>query len=153
MNGIELPPGVALRDLDRLDLSRVIEIERASFSTPWQHGTFMGLLRRGDADLIAATVDGVLAGYAITWSILDQAELGNVAVAPEARQRGLGRLLVLQALERVRGRGVKECFLEVRESNGVARRLYEEVGFVSIGRRRKYYSSPVEDALVMRIAL
>ena len=153
MSAIEPSPVVLLRDLALEDLPQVLEIERASFSTPWRRNTFEGLLRRPDADLIVAVMDDRLAGYAITWTIMDQAELGNVAVTPLARQRGVGRILVEAALQRVRGRGAGECFLEVRESNGVARRLYESLGFEAIGRRRRYYSSPVEDALVMRLAL
>jgi ribosomal-protein-alanine N-acetyltransferase len=150
---METPAVVALRDLVPEDLSQVLGIEQASFSTPWRRNTFEGLLRRSDADLIGATVEGALVGYAITWTILDQAELGNVAVTPAARRRGVGRMLVEAALRRVRRRGARECFLEVRESNVGARRLYEELGFSAIGRRRRYYASPVEDALVMRIAL
>ncbi|HEX6925988.1 MAG TPA: ribosomal protein S18-alanine N-acetyltransferase [Longimicrobiaceae bacterium] len=142
-----------LRDLRIDDLPRILEIEQASFSTPWRRSTFEGLLRRADADLIGATLEGRLVGYAISWTILDQAELGNVAVGPEVRQRGLGRTLVEASLQRVRQRGARECFLEVRESNHVARRLYETLGFTVIGRRRRYYSHPVEDALVMRIEL
>ena len=150
---METPAVVALRDLAPEDLPQVLAIEQSSFSTPWRRNTFEGLLRRVDADLIGATADGTLVGYAITWTILDQAELGNVAVTPEARRRGVGRMLVEAALRRVRRRGARECFLEVRESNLVARRLYEELGFTAIGRRRRYYASPVEDALVMRVAL
>lgn len=153
MSAIEPRAIVSLRDLRPADLPRVVEIEQSSFSTPWRRSTFEGLLRRSDADLIAATVDGQLAAYAITWTIMDQAELGNVAVSPEARRRGLGRMLVQAALSRVYRRGARECFLEVRESNQVARRLYESLGFTAIGRRRRYYSSPVEDALVMRAGL
>lgn len=153
MSAAESPAIVSLRDLTFADLPRIISIEQASFSTPWRRTTFEGLLRREDADLIGATLGEELAGYAITWTILDQAELGNVAVTPEARRQGVGRLLVEGALRRVRARGARECFLEVRESNAAARRLYEELGFAAIGRRRRYYSSPVEDALVMRIAL
>ena len=153
MSAMETPAVVALRDLVPEDLPQVLAIEQASFSTPWRRNTFEGLLRREDADLIGATVEGVLVGYAITWTILDQAELGNVAVTPAARRRGVGRMLVEAALRRVRRRGARECFLEVRESNVGARRLYEELGFAAIGRRRRYYASPVEDALVMRVGL
>ena len=153
MSATRPPALITLRDLAESDLEEVLEIERASFSTPWRRNTFEGLLRRSDADLIGATVEGALVGYAITWTILDQAELGNVAVTPAARRRGVGRMLVEAALRRVRRRGARECFLEVRESNVGARRLYEELGFSAIGRRRRYYASPVEDALVMRVAL
>lgn len=153
MSALEPSMLVTLRDLLPDDMEQVLEIERASFSTPWRRNTFEGLLRRADADLIAAVMDDRLAGYAITWTIMDQAELGNVAVTPQARQRGVGRMLVEAALRRVRRRGARECFLEVRESNRVAQRLYESLGFEAIGRRRRYYSAPVEDALVMRAAM
>jgi [ribosomal protein S18]-alanine N-acetyltransferase len=153
VSALEPSAVILLRDLVWDDLPRVLEIEQSSFSTPWRRSTFEGLLRRSDADLIAATLQGQLAGYAITWTIMDQAELGNVAVTPDARRRGTGRMLVEAALRRVRARGARECFLEVRESNAGARRLYESLGFDVIGRRRRYYSTPVEDALVMRAGI
>ncbi|MDQ3523203.1 MAG: ribosomal protein S18-alanine N-acetyltransferase, partial [Gemmatimonadota bacterium] len=84
---------------------------------------------------------------------LDEAELGNVAVAPEARACGVADTLVRAVLERIRQRGARACFLEVRESNLAAQRLYRRRGFEVVGRRRAYYSRPVEDALVMRLQL
>jgi ribosomal-protein-alanine N-acetyltransferase len=142
-----------LRALREADLERVMEIETSCFSTPWKEGTFRGLLRRTDTDLVAAERGARLVGYAVSWTVLDQSELGNVAVAPEARGSGVGRALVEAILRRVGGRGARECFLEVRESNQVARTLYADLGFITIGRRRRYYNSPVEDALVMRVDL
>lgn len=142
-----------LRALRRDDVPRIMEIERASFSVPWQRNTFDSLLHRHDADLVGAERRGVLVGYAISWTILDEAELGNVAVAPEARGKGVGDTLVHAVLERIRERGATACFLEVRESNLPARRLYQRHGFEAVGMRRAYYSRPVEDALVMRLRL
>lgn len=142
--------GFRIRALLESDLSRVMEIEKECFSTPWQENTFRGLLRRTDTDLVAAERDRRLVGYAVTWTVVDQAELGNVAVAPEARAAGIGRALVVAVLARVSARGARECFLEVRESNQVAQGLYRDMGFEVVGRRRSYYSLPVEDALVMR---
>lgn len=142
-----------LRRLREADLERVMEIETLCFSTPWKEATFRGLLRRPDTDLVAAERDGRLEGYAVCWTVVDQSELGNVAVAPEARSGGIGRALVEAVLERVRGRGARECFLEVRESNQVAQALYREMGFEVVGRRKAYYALPTEDALVMRVFL
>jgi ribosomal-protein-alanine N-acetyltransferase len=143
-----------LRSLSRSDLLAVLEIEQASFTTPWRQSTFASLLERHDTDLVAAVgEDGRLAGYAVSWTILDQAELGNVAVAPDARGRGAGRMLVEAVLQRARRRGARECYLEVRESNRVAQRLYLTLGFQVVGRRRRYYASPPEDALVMKADL
>jgi ribosomal-protein-alanine N-acetyltransferase len=145
--------GQEIRDLRPEDLDAVMEIEVQAFSTPWRRITFAGLLAREDADLLALTERGRLVGYAVCWTVVDQAELGNVAVAPDQRGRGAGRRLVEAALERVRRRGARECFLEVRESNASAQALYRRLGFEVVGRRRRYYDSPVEDALVMRVEL
>lgn len=144
---------VVLRPLTAADLPRVLQIEAESFAVPWRRDTFDGLMARGDSDLIAAECGGVLCGYAAIWTILDQSELGDVAVAPEHRGRGVGRRLVQAAMEHARARGAGEIFLEGRESNKGAIRLYEEMGFEVIDRRRRYYTRPVEDALVMRAPL
>lgn len=143
--------GLRIRPLAPADLPRVLEIEGAAFSTPWSNSTFRGLLHRGDTDLVAAEREGKLVGYAAAWTVVDQSELGNVAVAEEARGGGVGRALVVGILERIRARGARECFLEVRESNEVAQGLYRRMGFEVVGRRRGYYTRPVEDALVMRL--
>lgn len=150
---LDAPADVRIRPLQQTDLPRVLEIENASFTTPWRRSTFEGLLRRGDSDLVAAEIAGELIGYAIVWTILDQSELGNVAVRTDHRGRGTGGLLVRTALDRARRRGAHDCFLEVRASNRRAQALYASCGFEVIGRRRRYYTNPVEDALVMRAHL
>ncbi|HET9982889.1 MAG TPA: ribosomal protein S18-alanine N-acetyltransferase [Longimicrobiales bacterium] len=132
------------------DLPRVMEIEYACYSMPWNESTFRGLLRRSDADLFVIETAGVVAGYAVFWSVLDQGELGNVAVSPEWRRRGLARRLLDAVFARARERRIREVFLEVRVSNLGAQDLYRRYGFREVGRRRNYYMEPVEDALVMR---
>lgn len=146
-------PTVELRNLALHDLDAVLAIETAAFSTPWRRETFQSLLGRADTDMIAAVLGERLVGYAICWTVVDQSELGNVAVALEARGKGVGKRLVREALERVRQRGSGECFLEVRASNQRARQLYDELGFTVVGKRRAYYRQPIEDALVMRVEL
>jgi [ribosomal protein S18]-alanine N-acetyltransferase len=117
---------------------------------PWSEATFRGLLRRRDAEMVAAEVDGVVIGYAAFWCVVDQGELGNVCLSADWRGHGLGERLVEEVLHRAARRGVREVFLEVRPSNTVARRLYERLRFRPVGRRRNYYQAPVEDAIVLR---
>jgi ribosomal-protein-alanine N-acetyltransferase len=143
-------PPVELRVMVAEDLDEVVAIERASYAVPWTGQTFRGLIDRSDTDAITATRGGRVVGFAIAWSVADQGELGNVAVAPDARSAGIGEGLVRDVVARLGRRGVREIFLEVRVSNGSARRLYERLGFVEIGRRKNYYVRPVEDAIVMR---
>jgi [ribosomal protein S18]-alanine N-acetyltransferase len=145
-------PRVRIRPLREGDLPRVLEIERECFSTPWKEVTFRGLMKRSDTDLLVAeTEDGWLAGYAACWTVIDQSELGNVAVSPAARGTGIGGALVDAVVERIKERGSHECYLEVRESNREAQSLYGQRGFIVVGRRPRYYSLPTEDALVMRL--
>ncbi|MDR0788060.1 MAG: ribosomal protein S18-alanine N-acetyltransferase [Gemmatimonadota bacterium] len=146
-------PDWLIRPLSFSDLPAILAIENMSYSTPWRESTFLSLMRRGDTDIIGLTVTGWLVGYAISWTVGDQAELGNLAVTPLERGKGIGARLINASLERVRERGASVCFLEVRVSNNGARLLYERLGFQSIGRRRDYYAKPREDAIVMRCDL
>jgi [ribosomal protein S18]-alanine N-acetyltransferase len=141
---------ITLRDMLPADLPTVVAIEREAYSVPWSETTFRGLLRRRDAEMIAAESDGRVVGYAVFWCVLDQGELGNVAVAADARGMRIGARLLDEVLRRAERRHVREVFLEVRPTNHIARRLYEQYGFVAVGRRRNYYQEPVEDALVLR---
>jgi len=150
MTGQPVDEAVRIRPADIADLAVVYQIEKASYSVPWSRNTFRDLLERTDTDTIVAEVDGRVVGYAISWFVLDQGELGNVAVAEAHRRQGIGRRLVGAAIERARARGVRELYLEVRRSNTGAQRLYLHMGFRQVGVRRNYYVQPREDALVMR---
>lgn len=141
---------VVIRSMTRADLAAVLEIERSAFPVPWTPATFRSLLRRRDAHLWVAERAGEVAGYAVVWMVLDQAELGDIAVTERARRRGIGTRLLEAVVAWLAERGVREVFLEVRESNVQAQRLYARHGFAEVGRRRGYYSKPTEDALVLR---
>ena len=79
-----------------------------------------------------------------------ECELEFVLVPPQARRQGIGRMLIQTVLAWARDLGAQEVWLEVRESNATALRLYAECGFVVAGRRPAYYANPVEDAVLMR---
>ncbi|HEX6308904.1 MAG TPA: ribosomal protein S18-alanine N-acetyltransferase [Longimicrobiales bacterium] len=144
---------VQLRDMTSTDVPSVVAIERAAYTMPWTEATFRGLLRRRDAEMVTADAGGTVVGYAAFWCVVDQGELGNVAVTTAWRGAGIGGRLVEEVLRRAARRGVREVFLEVRPTNTVARRLYEQLGFRPVGRRRNYYQRPVEDAIVLRRAV
>lgn len=101
-------------------------------------------------DRVPDHVVGDVVGYVVAWLVVDEAEVANVAVAPEVRGRGVGARLLDDALAAARDRGAAVAYLEVRDSNAAARALYASRGFEQVGRRRNYYRKPVEDALVMR---
>jgi len=148
-----VPDNIRVRIMRPEDLATVAQIEQDSYSVPWSESTFRNLILRTDTDLICAEIDSELVGYAVCWYVVDQGELGNVAVDLPWRGRGIGGRLVLAILDRARRRGAREVFLEVRRSNTTAQRLYRRLGFREIGVRKQYYVRPVEDALVMRAVL
>lgn len=143
------PPPCILRPMREADLGQVLHIERRSFTVPWSDSTFRGLLRRQSAALLVAERSGAVVGYAVLWFVADEAELGDLAVHPEARGSGLGRHILGGAMAEAARRGAKRLYLEVRESNAAARRLYEKAGFTTAGVRPDYYTEPREDAILM----
>lgn len=152
--GVQGPTGVSIRPMRRADLAEVLRIENACFSVAWSERTFRGLLARSNASLVVAQEEtrpgGPILGYAVLWVAGGEAELGDLAVDPRARRRGVGSALLAATLEEAARRGAQAVLLEVRESNRAARSLYEGEGFRVVGLRSRYYLRPVEDALVMR---
>lgn len=147
-------PAARVRGMRPGDLPNVLEIERRSFSIPWTERAFRHLMERDDgAVLVVEGPEGGLAGYAAFWIVADEAELGDLAVRPERRRRGLGRALVEAVARAARDRGAETLFLQVRESNAAARALYREAGFRTVGRRSSYYRRPPEDAVLLSRSL
>ena len=120
------------------------------FSDPWSTQDFRDCVAFA-LFLVAVGPDDGVSGYVVALEAADEGEILNLAVAPAGRRRGLGRALVEQMLEALRGRGVRQVYLEVRESNAPARALYASRGFTEVGRRKQYYRRPVEDAIVLRV--
>ena len=146
---------ILLRPAVESDLTGITVIERASFADPWTEESFRRLIGVKPAIFLVAEGDrdASVAGYVAAFSVGDDGEILNVAVASEFRGRGLAGQMLDAVLIELVGRGVRMAFLEVRESNDAARALYQSRGFSEIGRRRAYYRRPVEDALVMRKVL
>lgn len=124
-------------------------IELVVFADPWSQRDFEDCVT-SDATFLVAEEDGV-AGYVVALDAADEGEILNLAVAPDGRRHGLGRALVEEILDVLRERGVRQVYLEVRESNAAARALYAAQGFREVGRRPRYYRRPVEDAIVLRV--
>jgi ribosomal-protein-alanine N-acetyltransferase len=97
--------------------------------------------------------DSILQGFLVAHEIAQEWEIENIAIAGAARRRGLGTRLLGEFLDRVRAEKATSVFLEVRESNLVARLLYEKWAFEESGRRSGYYAQPQEDAIVYRLSL
>ena len=139
------------------DLPQVVALESAAFGDPWSGRTFLALLDRAEVlfDVAVRSDDAgdAVVGYSVVYLMGVEADLANIAVAAAVRRGGVGRLLLRHLLTASRVRGVREMFLEVRDSNDGARTMYQNEGFIEVGRRAKYYVHPVEDALILRRSL
>ncbi|MEW6668880.1 MAG: ribosomal protein S18-alanine N-acetyltransferase [Thermodesulfobacteriota bacterium] len=134
-------------------LDAIMEIERLSFPTPWSRNAFVQELKNPVSHLWALLEGGALLGYMCFWMFDSEIQLINVAVHPEKRGRGLGLFLMEKMIETGVANGMHKIWLEVRTSNLRAQRLYDKLGFVTVGRRRLYYRDTNEDAIVMSLSL
>lgn len=133
------------------DLEEVLEIEDLSFPTPWSRNSFLYELLENERALylVAKSPLGNVIGYVGIWVIFDEGHITNLAVHPDYRRQGVGKALMLALIEAVRKRDVRHLTLEVRRTNLAAQDLYQKLGFVHMGVRRKYYLDNNEDALIM----
>lgn len=146
--------GYVLTSATAADVPEVVALEAECYPDPWPVTAFAALPANERVFFQVARADerggSRLLGYVIGWFVMDEGELANLAVTPEARGRGIGRAMLQSLIDDATRRGVGDLYLEVRESNAAARGLYLAFGFEEIGRRRGYYRRPVEDALVLR---
>lgn len=141
---------------DRLDLAMRIEGECFPLD-PWSEHTVRMMANAEGNDFLlwyrenGATPD--LIGSAVYLATEYEAELYKIAVLPEHRGKGYGDIMLRKMLKKAKASGSPAVFLEVREGNLAARRLYEKNGFVTDGIRKSYYKSPTENAVLMSIDL
>jgi ribosomal-protein-alanine N-acetyltransferase len=142
---------VDFRRLELRDLNAIESIERESYPTPWSRSMFAGELAKPSSISLGAfdpETDELL-GYLIISRYVDAWHVMNVAVAPKYRRRRIAASLLERLFELTASEGRRGYTLEVRVSNGVAIKLYEQAGFKARGIRRGYYTDNREDALIM----
>jgi ribosomal-protein-alanine N-acetyltransferase len=134
------------------DIGQVLEIEKRSFAAPWSRKLFEETLSFPLSFNFVARkrVDNRVVGYANFYLIRNEAQILNIAVEPGSRKKGYAARLLTHAIAFLKNCGADEFFLEVRESNHEAMRLYHGLGFRAIGVRKRYYTETNEDAIVMR---
>ena len=128
-------------------VAAVAELEKQNFSEPWPEIAVRSELTNKLALWLVAVEDGVVAGYVGSQTVLQEADMMNIAVGDGFRRRGIARALVEELIRRL---DAYQLTLEVRASNGPAIALYESLGFTQVGLRKNYYHKPKEDALILR---
>ena len=135
--------------LSREHIVEIAQIEKLCFSEPCSESGLEKLLDDNYIGLVAI-VDGAVAGYVGMYFVLDEGNIINVATHPNYRRRGVARALLRALDESALSVGISNLYLEVRESNESARALYHSEGWEKIGKRKNFYSHPIEDAVLMK---
>lgn len=141
---------IQIRPMVLEDCQAVCEIEQTCFTDSWSLSMFQELFRYPTNFYFVAKDDRQICGFAGIMVSLDTADVMNIAVQKEYRGRGLGRRLLEQLTIQAKQCGCEQMFLEVREGNQTARRLYQSFGFAEIAIRKNYYTNPTEHGIVMQ---
>ncbi len=141
-----------IRFAETPDVPKLLAIARASpQASQWPIEEYARIVAQFDAteECRVAVADDSVAGFVVTRTVSDEVEIVNLAVAPQRRRQGIAAALLTDALDAAQRAGARRVFLEVRESNSAALAFYTRHGFANAGRRRAYYSNPVEDAIIL----
>ena len=128
-------------------VSAVAELERQNFSEPWPEIAVRSELTNKLALWLVALEGETVVGYVGSQTVLQEADMMNIAVAESHRRCGIARMLVEELIRQL---DAYQLTLEVRASNAPAISLYEALGFQQVGLRKNYYRKPKEDALILR---
>lgn len=140
---------ISIREMKKEDLKKILILERGGFSRPWSEKAFLEELSSRQALCLTAEFEGEPVGYCGFFFAGEEADLCRILVEEKMRKQGLGEMLLKEGLRRLEEKMVEMVFLEVRESNAPAIRLYQKMGFQKISVRKNYYKEPEENAIVM----
>ncbi len=141
------------RPIEDADVKRILAIQAACPEiaqwTTWDYNR----VARGEMAGWVVEEEGSVAGFIVARKIAHEIEILNFAVSPELRERGIGAILLQAALAWAKTFEATHAILEVRSSNAAALHFYEHHNFQTVGRRSRYYNSPIEDALLLSAKL
>jgi ribosomal-protein-alanine N-acetyltransferase len=147
------PVELLIRRMKEDDIDQVWQIEKDLFSLPWPKTSFLCEVSSAPSFSIVGVLDGLIAGYAVAWFVVDEIHIGNLAVARSWQGRGIGKRLLEFLLREAARRKTSIATLEVRVSNVRAINMYRSFGFKGVAIRKRYYTDTGEDALVMLAAV
>ena len=131
-------------------IKAIAELEKMCFRDPWSANSIASELHNPLSDWFVAVDNGMVCGYVGSQSVLDGADMMNIAVHPDYRKQGIGCALIERLIAALKEKNVISLCLEVRVSNESAISLYSKMGFAVVGKRPGYYRNPREDAYIMR---
>jgi [ribosomal protein S18]-alanine N-acetyltransferase len=144
-----------LRSATPADIPAMLQIEQSANSHPWSEGTFNTCFSERYFNAVLMDDDDAIIGFYIGEKVAVEASLFNIGVAPKAQGQGYGQQLLQHFIAQAQDLEVLDCWLEVRQSNRNAIKLYEKCGFIQTGLRPGYYPTATgrEDAILMALPL
>lgn len=144
---------IEIQQANDCDIDAILDIQRTTDETHWSAALFHASIEKQHCWVARAQQQ--VAGFAVFSYLLDEAELLNIAVAPLFQRQGIASRLFSTVALLLKAQGIRQCFLEVADSNRKAQLLYQKLGFETVSIRKNYYqrSNGVDDAIVMRSEL
>ena len=143
---------ISIEKMKKEYIDDVYEIDKLSVPIPWSKSSIEEEMNNMLASFLVAKEDEKIVGFAMCWFIMDECHIGNIAVHPDYRKKGIASKLLDELLKGCKEHGTNYILLEVRSSNASAQNLYKKYGFKELVIRKKYYKNPdgtYEDAIIM----
>jgi ribosomal-protein-alanine N-acetyltransferase len=128
-----------IRNAEPADIEGILLIEKDNFTNPWSEVSFMNDFKKNNCEFLVWEISGEVAGFIIFWYILDEGEIGNIAVDRKYRRQGIAEKLINGC--KLKHPEVSNIYLEVEETNTGAICLYNKLGFERTGFIKDYYGT------------
>ncbi len=138
--------------IEKAHIDGMVEVEKLCFNSGFAKETFLREMENKIAHYIVSETDGKVSGYGGIWNVCGACEIIDIAVHPDFRKRGIGQGILERLIDFCKQEDCSEINLEVRESNKIAQKLYEKLGFIKNGERKNYYEGK-ETAFLMSLKL
>ncbi|MGD0281333.1 MAG: ribosomal protein S18-alanine N-acetyltransferase [Dissulfurispiraceae bacterium] len=144
---------ITIREMSPGDVHEIAEIEIASYTMPWSETSFLSEVYSQHSITRIAELSGKIIAYVCIKKVADEGHLLNLTVHSDYRRRGIAKMIFNNAIEDIQANGCRFLYLEVRESNNAAKKMYEKLNFKIVGARKDYYIRPTENAVIMMLEL
>ena len=144
---------ITFSDIEEKDCRRLAQLDRECFSEPWSEELFLKDTQNPLAHYIVSEYNDEVVGYCGMYSVADEGQITNIAVANKYRRKGIASKMLMLMIDKAKAANLRVMSLEVRESNLPAITLYESLGFFKVGYRKNYYRNPSEGAVLMDLIL
>lgn len=138
--------------MNKSHIGGMVKVEEECFGSGFAEKTFLRECDNKIARYVVALKDDTVVGYGGIWNICGEADIIDIGVLSDCRNKGIGGGILSRLIEICKNEECKKITLEVRKTNAAAQRLYQKYGFLFAGERKNYYGNQ-EDAYLMCLDL